>query len=718
MLIKLSRAVFGEVFGCAEMNLLKRSFIFRRCNVHYWHRIPRKFYSAIGASACHLKVLGTGSSEIAPSLCLSTDLGSYLFNCPERLMCALSEFHCKSASLKHIFVTKSSWENIGGLIGASIALKKIHGVSFSVTGPNDLLQFQKFAKAFKNNIDDIIKVNPVTRGCGQPAILQFNDLIVKPVELQSSQMTLRKSNSVVAYVIQLPTIRGNLDSKKAKELKLVPRNDFKTLIDGYSVTNCDGTIVHPSHVIGPDRIGPQILVLECPTLDFVQSLTSHCQLKMPNLKPVVIVHITPKLVFEDKLYQQWMKHFSNCQHIFLHSNFCPSEMHMTSYLQYPILLHLVDPNVFHLPTTVSKRTTQCAANKSMIIGQNSLQFHIRPSSKFGVQGITLPNRRHSSIDKALKKLSELVKDHPILKSNYDVLLSKTRRTLLNDYHMDHTSSSKALVTFLGTGAAIPTKYRNVSAILIHLPTREYILLDAGEGTLGQLYKCLGPHCADKVLRNLKCIFISHLHCDHHLGIISILKKREELIGSSKSDDLTIIGPSVLNYWLQNYSNVYESLRFNFFASKKQQALTLSDLPIEIITVPVIHSSFSHGVVLKYKDEWKLVYSGDTRPCHNLISAGKGASLLIHEATFAHESLDDAIANKHSTKVEALKVAHKMNAAFVILTHFSQRYNETPSSDLFQNLPSNAAIAFDFMTVDINNLERLHEISQVMCGIHY
>ena len=54
--------------------------------------------------------------------------------------------------------------------------------------------------------------------------------------------------------------------------------------------------------------------------------------------------------------------------------------------------------------------------------------------------------------------------------------------------------------------------------------------------------------------------------------------------------------------------------------------------------------------------WKVVYSGDTRPCGALAEAGNGASLLIHEATFDDELAGDAIDKRHSTLSEALSVA--------------------------------------------------------------
>lgn len=46
------------------------------------------------------------------------------------------------------------------------------------------------------------------------------------------------------------------------------------------------------------------------------------------------------------------------------------------------------------------------------------------------------------------------------------------------------------ITFLGTGSSQPSKYRNVSSIYINLFTQGGILLDCGEGTLGQLKRRL------------------------------------------------------------------------------------------------------------------------------------------------------------------------------------------------------------------------------------
>jgi len=101
---------------------------------------------------------------------------------------------------------------------------------------------------------------------------------------------------------------------------------------------------------------------------------------------------------------------------------------------------------------------------------------------------------------------------------------------------------------LGTGGSVPSKYRNgakpessrhlsylivyvfaVLSTLIRIPGWGNMLLDTGEGTWGQLVRFYGlddsSYNAWQALRDLKCIFVSHLHGDHHIGLAHLLAKR-------------------------------------------------------------------------------------------------------------------------------------------------------------------------------------------------
>lgn len=123
-----------------------------------------------------------------------------------------------------------------------------------------------------------------------------------------------------------------------------------------------------------------------------------------------------------------------------------------------------------------------------------------------------------------------------------------------------TINSKSLnVIPLGTGSSAPGKYRNVSSTLLQLSTGN-VLLDCGEGTIGQLFRVFGP-LLKKELRKIKLIFISHLHADHHLGIsilihyigtIGVLKSIYELDPPMESK-ISIIAPSTFLEFLEEYS---------------------------------------------------------------------------------------------------------------------------------------------------------------------
>lgn len=94
--------------------------------------------------------------------------------------------------------------------------------------------------------------------------------------------------------------------------------------------------------------------------------------------------------------------------------------------------------------------------------------------------------------------------------------------------------------FLGTGASLPSKYRNVTCTLVRarylklywnklISVGEAFLLDCGEGTLNQLLTHYNANESDgiamDVIRSLKFIYISHLHADHHLVILVGIKVR-------------------------------------------------------------------------------------------------------------------------------------------------------------------------------------------------
>lgn len=57
----------------------------------------------------------------------------------------------------------------------------------------------------------------------------------------------------------------------------------------------------------------------------------------------------------------------------------------------------------------------------------------------------------------------------------------------------------------------------------------YVMLDCGEGTYGQLVRSIGAEATAEVMTQLRGVYVSHHHADHHIGLINILLHRRRAL---------------------------------------------------------------------------------------------------------------------------------------------------------------------------------------------
>ena len=95
---------------------------------------------------------------------------------------------------------------------------------------------------------------------------------------------------------------------------------------------------------------------------------------------------------------------------------------------------------------------------------------------------------------------------------------------------------------------------------------------------------------------------------------------------------------------------------------------------------------------------KVVYSGDTKICENLIKLARDADLLIQDCTYF--DLEDADEYMHASFKDVVEMVREANVKEVVLTHISRRYKNTKElKKQIQDL-SNFKIAEDFMRITI------------------
>ena len=297
------------------------------------------------------------------------------------------------------------------------------------------------------------------------------------------------------------------------------------------------------------------------------------------------------------------------------------------------------------------------------------------------------------------------------------------------------------VTFLGTGAAIPTIDRNVASLSVRREG-EVILFDCGEGTQRQMMRY-------GVGFSFTEVFFTHYHADHMLGITGLLRTMGL---QDRTAPVRLYGPRgasrILNLAVNlgiernkfpveifelrpgdrisrgDYDIVVfetehradtvgyalaEHVRLGRFNPERALELGVPEGPLwgrlhkgETVTLDDGRTVAPSDLVGLPRPGRTLVYTGDTRPSLQVMEAARGADLLVHEATFGGDESERAKETGHSTASEAARVAADAGVRRLVLTHISPRYTRDAPELLAeaQAVFPETIIARDGLTVDV------------------
>ncbi|MFK4222639.1 ribonuclease Z [Streptomyces sp. NPDC019890] len=261
---------------------------------------------------------------------------------------------------------------------------------------------------------------------------------------------------------------------------------------------------------------------------------------------------------------------------------------------------------------------------------------------------------------------------------------------------------------LGTASQVPTRHRNHNGYLLRWDG-EGILFDPGEGTQRQMLR------AGVAAHDINRICVTHFHGDHSLGLAGVIQRinldrvphevsvhypasgqrffdrlryatayREtaELAPAPVAADGLLAATGSYTLEARKLSHPVESYGYRLVEPDGRRMLPekLTEHGIKGPDVGRLQrEGHVNGVTLDQVSEvrkgQRFAFVMDTRLCDGVHALAEGCDMLVIESTFLDGDHQLAADHGHLTAGQAAAAAREAGVRHLVLTHFSQRYNE-------------------------------------------
>lgn len=291
------------------------------------------------------------------------------------------------------------------------------------------------------------------------------------------------------------------------------------------------------------------------------------------------------------------------------------------------------------------------------------------------------------------------------------------------------------LVILGTASQVPTRHRNHNGYVLRWDG-EGILFDPGDGTQRQMLR------AGVAATDITRICVTHFHGDHSLGLAGVIQRISldrvphvitahfpaggaqffarlrhatsfHEIADIREAPVVADGPIAPTLEARRLSHPIETYGYRLVEPDGRRMLP-DQLAAYGIAGPAVGALLRNGhldvdgrrVTLDEvgapRPGQRFAFVMDTGLCDNAFALAEGADLLVIEATFLSEDAATAARFGHLTAAQAARVAAESGVRRLVLTHFSQRYDDPTrfADEAREHFTGDLVIAEDLMRVPV------------------